>query len=736
MSISIGELHGVISLNDQFSGPIDKVAKALGVSSKSFTAVAQFAGLAAGAIASAAGAITLLGVHGGKVASMEAAFDKLSGSVGETGAAMLAASQGATRGLISDFDLMAAANKAILLGLPVTAQSMGGLAQSAVVLGRAMGQDAKKSLDDLTTALGRSSPLILDNLGLTVKVGQANEAYAAQIGKSASQLTEAEKKTAFYNAAMDAAQKKVAELGGIHLTFADRVQQGRVMVTNFVDSLGKAIATSPVVAAGMDSIMEAIQGAFGSNSQDTVNALMGYVNQFAIFLVDAASVAVGAGRQISNIWNGLKVLFNEVVGFQINLLGDLVTSFGSLVEAATLIPGVGEKFKGLETSIKGIGTDLTNLGQGFRDQATEAVDAAGRQNAVFDSVQAVLGKTRDAMVAAQGATTQMATAAAMAAEQIAAMADASSKSGMFIWDMNTQILAKFVELQDQLTLANLSGLEQRLAEIEINREKEIGGLQEFAFANIAEYEKLVAMVNEKYTLMRDAAVGAQLTIAEAAKQAGFQTRAAMEETADRAKQLYDDMKVSGEFTYSELQRAHEEYKKKEAELNGTSAQLTVALFQTIASQVSTILVSLFYKNKTIAIGTAIIDTIAAAVAAFKHGGGWPLGALAAAATLAAGYAKVNQIRGQGFAEGTEGTRFENFGSGTATMLHGREAVVTETQADSVAGRVEAALMTRDAGMVDAVKENTSYLRAMRDETARERRLLPIMLRGVLQQARA
>src|SRR4030095_13031255 len=97
--------------------------------------------------------------------------------------------------------------------LPVTSASMGELAKTATVLGKAMGQDATKSLDDLITALGRSSPLILDNLGLTVKVGEANEEHAAKLGTSSSELTEAEKKLAFCQAAMEAARRKVAELG-------------------------------------------------------------------------------------------------------------------------------------------------------------------------------------------------------------------------------------------------------------------------------------------------------------------------------------------------------------------------------------------------------------------------------------------------------------------------------------------------------------------------------------------
>src|SRR4029079_9862895 len=53
-------------------------------------------------------------------------------------------------------------------------------------------------------ALGRGSAMILDNAGIILKVGDANEAYAKSIGKAVSELDEMEKKAAFQTAAMAA----------------------------------------------------------------------------------------------------------------------------------------------------------------------------------------------------------------------------------------------------------------------------------------------------------------------------------------------------------------------------------------------------------------------------------------------------------------------------------------------------------------------------------------------------
>jgi hypothetical protein len=225
---------------------------------------------------------------------------------------MLMASRSSTKGLIRDLDLMQAANKGILLGLPITAASMAKLSETAVVLGKAMGQGPTKSFDDLITALGRSSPMILDNLGLNVKVGEANEKYAKSLGKTAEQLTEAEMKMAFYNAAMDAASEKVEALGGVQLTMLDHVTRLKVRFENFTDALGVAVATSPAVNAVFESLADAIDGAVGDSQVDLVRKLTLYINEMALSvvtflgdLVRAAAVAekVGAlARMATGQW--------------------------------------------------------------------------------------------------------------------------------------------------------------------------------------------------------------------------------------------------------------------------------------------------------------------------------------------------------------------------------------------------------------------------------------------------
>jgi len=79
---------------------------------------------------------------------------------------------------ISDYDAMAAASRAAMLGVSADAEQLGQLMQIAAFRGRAMGVDTTTAFNDIVTGIGRASPLILDNLGIVTK-GWADEAAAA-----------------------------------------------------------------------------------------------------------------------------------------------------------------------------------------------------------------------------------------------------------------------------------------------------------------------------------------------------------------------------------------------------------------------------------------------------------------------------------------------------------------------------------------------------------------------------
>lgn len=169
------------------------------------------------------------------------ATDNLAKGIGESGESIVEAIREASRGTVGEIEAMEAANKALMFGLIENSDQMGDLTQIAITLGAAMGQDAGKSIDDLTTALGRQSPMILDNLGITLKLSDAYSGYAAALGKTAEDLTEAEKKQAFINEALRIGRQRVEELGGVQIDAATKTEITTAKWADFQVEFGRLL---------------------------------------------------------------------------------------------------------------------------------------------------------------------------------------------------------------------------------------------------------------------------------------------------------------------------------------------------------------------------------------------------------------------------------------------------------------------------------------------------------------
>lgn len=336
-------------------------------------------------------------------------FRALSAAVGVSAQEMMGQARTASRGLISDLDIMAASNKALLLGLPVTAQGFGALAQGATALGRAMGQDARKSLDDLITGLGRGSAQILDNLGIVVNAEEAQKKYAASVGKTAAQLSESEKKIAVYNAALESMGGNVERLGGIQLTLADRLQQVETTWQNVYNAAGQALTQNPAIIAAFSSVAESITGAFGPGTQGLVAGMTEYLSKFAFGAVQVAEWAVTAIHGIARAFIGFAQVLaatNPVTMFSkqikdglAQMAADTKASFTSQMNALSDLDS--RMKKAIETQralgiggAGGLTPKLVAPGGGSTSAQTAAVDKlAAAEKRLFDQRSAALAKS-------------------------------------------------------------------------------------------------------------------------------------------------------------------------------------------------------------------------------------------------------------------------------------------------------------------------------------------------------
>jgi lambda family phage tail tape measure protein len=106
----------------------------------------------------------------------------------------------ATDGAISMREAMEATTKGTTAGL--SGKQMEQLGQVANKASKALGVAMPDAISRLTRGISKLEPELLDELGLFTKIGPATENYARSIGKTASQLTDFERRQAFANAVL------------------------------------------------------------------------------------------------------------------------------------------------------------------------------------------------------------------------------------------------------------------------------------------------------------------------------------------------------------------------------------------------------------------------------------------------------------------------------------------------------------------------------------------------------
>ena len=175
-----------------------------------------------------------------KVQDMERAFTNLSGGA-ENASIAVDKLGAATNGTMSKFDLFQQANNAMILGVSKNSDEMARMFDVAQRLGAALGKDTKHSVESLITGIGRQSRLMLDNIGIIVKSDEAYKSYAAELGINADKLSDAEKKQAFLNATMEAAEKKLLDVGDEVLSYNAKFQVAGARMADMRVELGERL---------------------------------------------------------------------------------------------------------------------------------------------------------------------------------------------------------------------------------------------------------------------------------------------------------------------------------------------------------------------------------------------------------------------------------------------------------------------------------------------------------------
>ena len=210
--------------------------------------------------------------------------------------------------------------------------------------------------NSIATGIKRASPLILDNLGIVVKVGEANKIYADMLGKTVEQLTVTEEKQALLNATLAAGQTLLDQVGGNTESMTDSWERATARATDLTNSL-KAL-----LAKGLLPLLETAPGG-NLNVADAMERHEEQVRATALSY-DAYINKMMLAAEAANPLSKLMV----ATGFT---LEEQAISWGAVTEAMYLFEESGYK---TEKVLKELDSGLSAAGEAHNEW-TRGIDA-------------------------------------------------------------------------------------------------------------------------------------------------------------------------------------------------------------------------------------------------------------------------------------------------------------------------------------------------------------------------
>lgn len=263
-SQKVADIEKAMSKADGATG---KFGAALGTAAKTIGTVTA----AAAIMGATMNQVFDLGLAGAKVNQQTESFRTLLSVVGAA-PDTLNRLRTASRGTISDMALMSSTSTLLAGSSDEMAKAMAdaapdilSLADAANKLNPTLGS-TEFLYQSLMTGIKRGSPMLIDNTGLTVRLGEANEKYAQSIGKTVDELTDEERKMALLNGVLAAGDNLLRQVGGSADSATDPFERLNATTANIADTMKARYA--PALADAADALYLIM-----TRTQQTVDAL-------------------------------------------------------------------------------------------------------------------------------------------------------------------------------------------------------------------------------------------------------------------------------------------------------------------------------------------------------------------------------------------------------------------------------------------------------------------------------
>ena len=249
------------------------------------------------------------------------AFTNMAASHGANARDIVASLKMMSGHTISNMEIMKQAGTAMTLG--ISEEMLPQMMEVARASARVMGATTEEMFEKLTVGLARQSKLRLDDLGIIVDVGKANEEYARSIGLTVNQLTDAQKKQAFFNASMESGQDIVKRSGEMTMDAAEAIQIFTAQMKNAKVWVGKAlISVSSFLGALASGVGAAFTGmlfvsanavndllqlltkipVIGKKFEGAADFVEGYADQMRVATSEALNNTKALGEMTVAVW--------------------------------------------------------------------------------------------------------------------------------------------------------------------------------------------------------------------------------------------------------------------------------------------------------------------------------------------------------------------------------------------------------------------------------------------------
>ena len=249
--------------------------------------------LALGSVAAAVGVTvaafkTLYPVleQGAEIAQLDISFETLNRSIGASSDLldqMKEASQGTVSTMAAQegyMTLVAGSSDDMALALADAAPRLLEISKAANKLNPALG-DTNFLFTSLAKGVKRAEPRLIDNLGLKLRVADANRTLAAELGKSVLSLTAEEKQLAILNETLRAGGQLIAQVGGSVDGLGDSFQRVSASTTTLKDELRQNLFLS-FSTDRLDSYASSLGNLGKTISRENV-----FINALADGIIDA-----------------------------------------------------------------------------------------------------------------------------------------------------------------------------------------------------------------------------------------------------------------------------------------------------------------------------------------------------------------------------------------------------------------------------------------------------------------